>query len=68
MARAILALRLTHPAIRDITSVYYGAIRSNAPLTFHGPNFLFLDPRRNDALEVAGTISLEQRRLTRSTV
>lgn len=44
--------------VRDIPSSYYGAIRSNAPLSFYGPNYLFLDPRRNDALEVAGSISL----------
>lgn len=46
------------PRLRDIASVYYGPIRSNASLRFHGPNYLFLDPRRNDALEVAGLISL----------
>jgi hypothetical protein len=49
---------LVEPRLRDIASVYYGPIRSNTSLQFHGPNYLFLDPRRNDALEVAGLISL----------
>lgn len=46
------------PRLREIPSIYYGPIRSNANLRFYGPNYLFLDPRRNDALEVAGLISL----------
>ncbi len=57
-ARPDTGIEAVEPRLRDIASVYYGPIRSNAPLKFYGPNYLFLDPRRNDALEVAGLISL----------
>ncbi|MBC8135879.1 MAG: hypothetical protein H8F28_08350, partial [Fibrella sp.] len=43
---------------RNIYNVYQGAIRSNTDLTFYGMNYLSLDPRRGDALEVAGTLGL----------
>jgi hypothetical protein len=44
--------------LRDIESYYYGPVRVNGSLTFYGANRIFLDPRRNDALEVAGSIVL----------
>lgn len=43
---------------RYIYNVYQGAIRSNTDLTFYGMNYLSLDARRGDALEVAGTLGL----------
>jgi hypothetical protein len=41
---------------RPIVSEYAGPIRVNANLLWYGPNTVFLEPRRNDAVEVAGTI------------
>ena len=46
------------PIVRNIESLYRGPIRVNAPLTFYGVNRIVLDPTRNEAIEVAGPISL----------
>jgi hypothetical protein len=54
----------TNLAIRDrglveqLESVYEGAIYVNAPLTFYGVNRIILDPTRGDALNVSGSIQL----------
>ncbi|RYD22513.1 MAG: hypothetical protein EOP89_12715, partial [Lysobacteraceae bacterium] len=44
---------------RYVYSVYQGGIRSNTDLTFYGLNYLSLDSRRGDTLEVAGSIGLD---------
>ncbi|MDX1933953.1 MAG: hypothetical protein SFU56_15240 [Capsulimonadales bacterium] len=45
-------------AVLSLESVYEGAVRVNGSLTFFGVNRFILNPFRNDALEVAGTIAL----------
>jgi hypothetical protein len=47
------------PQANDIESIFYGPIRINAGLNFHGKSRFFLDSRRADAIEVAGQIHLE---------
>lgn len=42
--------------VREIESVFLGPIRVNAPLTFHGYSLFTLDSQRNDTIEVAGPI------------
>ena len=46
------------PTPRDIVSEYRGPVRVNANLTFYGENRFTLIPERNDVIEVAGTIGL----------
>ncbi len=45
---------------RPIYNVYQGAIRSNTDLTFYGLNYVSLDPRRGDAVQVSGSIRLDK--------
>ncbi len=49
---------VTAPIEREIINYFDGPIRANGNLAFYGVNVLTLDARRNDAVEVNGTISL----------
>jgi hypothetical protein len=46
------------PVQREIPSVFYGPIHSNAPLAFYGANWIFLNAQRGDTLTTAATFSL----------
>jgi hypothetical protein len=45
---------------REIETIIEGPIRFNTDLTFYGVNRFLLNPDRNDAIEVAGKISLNK--------
>jgi hypothetical protein len=47
------------PKAYDIESVFYGPIRVNAGLDFYGKSRFFLNSRRNDTIEIAGAISVQ---------
>ena len=50
----------TQVVSRNVESIYNGPVRVNAGLTFYGVNRFTLNQGRNDALEVAGPISLNK--------
>jgi len=49
-----------NPIVRNIENILQGPIRVNAPLTFYGINRIQLNPSRNEAIEVAGSITLNE--------